>query len=260
MSYPFAMRSKLLLAVAIPTIAIFSSACTTPRPQNLPTEFGAEGVWQKLTLDDFINVNGDAETWTQKGDTIVCSGKPNGGARTHKKYTNFELTVEWKHHTHAGNSGVFLWCPDSAFTDLPPGTLPRTGIEVQVLDLGYEENWQTNKGEPSNWFTSHGDIFPVGEASMKATTPQIDYTNASGETYSVGSPSSSRSFPTQRLVNPHGEWNHYAIRAVNGEVTLWVNGVEVNRGMDCKPSSGYLALESEGALVEYRNLFLRELD
>jgi len=215
--------------------------------------------WTTLTLDDFINVNGDAKTWTGKDGGIVCSGKPSGGARSQETYTNFELVLEWKHHTHAGNAGVFLWCPESAFTELPPGTLPRSGIEVQVLDLGYEENWEKAKGSPSDWFTSHGDVFPVGGSTMTPFTPGIEYTRADGSSYRVGRPGGSRSFPTSRRTRPAGEWNHYYIRAINGEVRLWVNGLEVNGGADCSPATGYLALEAEGALVEYRNMRLREL-
>ena len=215
--------------------------------------------WRTLTLKDFVNVNGHPDTWTEEDGVIICTGKPFGGARTHVEFTNFELEVEWKHHVYAGNAGVFLWCPESAFTDLPPGSLPRSGIEVQVLDLGYEENFLVNQGRQSNWFTSHGDVFPVGASSMKAVTPEITYTNPDGNEYKVGNPGSSRSFPTQRLTRPVGEWNHYFIRAENGVVTLWVNGEQVNGGTDCKPATGYLALESEGSKVEYRNLRIRPL-
>ncbi len=215
--------------------------------------------WQPLTFADFVNVNGNEDTWTEKDSVIACTGKPIGGARSNKRYTNFELVLEWKHHTHGGNSGVFLWCPESAFTDLPPGKLPRSGIEVQVLDLGYEENWKKSKGKHSDWFTSHGDVVPVGSSSMKAFTPQIEYTAADGTTYKVGNKKSKRSFPVRRLTKPAGQWNHYYIRAINGEVRLWVNGEEVNGGQQCSPATGYLALESEGALVEYRNIRIREL-
>jgi hypothetical protein len=169
------------------------------------------------------------------------------------------MVVEWKHATHAGNSGVFVWCPEEAFTDLPKGKLPRTGIEVQVLDLGYEENWLKNKGSRSNWFTSHGDVFPVGAAGMRAFTPQITYQDENGEDYVVGNPGSKRSFPTERRTRRAGQWNHYYIRAINGEIRLWVNGEEVNGGTQCKPARGHLALESEGAKIEFRNLRIREL-
>lgn len=215
--------------------------------------------WRELTLEDFVNVNGDADTWTEKDGAIVCTGKPVGGARTRETFTNFEMVLEWKHQRRSGNSGVFLWCPESAFTDLAPGSLPRSGIEVQVLDLGYEEDWLKNKGVHSEWFTSHGDVFPVGASSMKAFTPQIEYTDEDGTRYTAGNPKSSRSFPTSRRTRGFGEWNHYYIRAINGEVRLWVNGEEVNGGNQCSPSTGYIALEAEGAPVEFRNLRIREL-
>ena len=73
------------------------------------------------------------------------------------------------------------------------------------------------------------------------------------------SPDGSRSFPSQNLSKGAGEWNQYYVRGINGEIRLWVNGTEVSGGQDCNPSQGYLCLESEGAPVEFRNLFDREL-
>ena len=244
------------------SLLVLASAAVTPvvlQDTNLPKAFIDGKGWTQLSLEDFENVNGNADTWTEKDGVIICSGKPNGGARMKKALTNFEMVVEWKHHVYAGNAGVFIWCPEAAFTDLPPGTLPRSGIEVQVLDLGYEERHLKAKGKHSDWFTSHGDVFPVGGSKMTAFTPEKVYKDAAGVEYKVGNPKSSRSFPTERLTNGVGEWNHYYIRAINGEVRLWVNGVEVNGGKDCLPATGFLALESEGSKVEYRNLMIREL-
>ncbi|MDP7062823.1 MAG: DUF1080 domain-containing protein, partial [Planctomycetota bacterium] len=116
----------LLTAIA----ALVLPACVTNPNPDLPLEFQRGNSWKTLTLADFENVNGTEDTWKEVDGVILCSGIPNGGARTHHQYKNFELTLQWKHHTYAGNSGVFLWCPESAFTDLPPGQLPRTGIEV----------------------------------------------------------------------------------------------------------------------------------
>lgn len=248
----------LLLAAALATGLVLSPSTDKGELARAHIDGSGPG-WEALSLGDFVNVNGTAETWSMQGDTIVCSGNPIGGARSKEVYGNFELVVEWKHNSFAGNSGLFLWCPENAFTDLPPGTLPRSGIEVQVLDLGYEENWLKSKGVHSDWFTSHGDVFPVGGSQMTAFTPEITYTDSEGAAFKVGNPKSSRSFPTQRLTRPAGEWNHYYVRAINGEVRLWVNGVEVNGGRGCMPSRGYLALEAEGAPVEFRNLRLREL-
>ncbi|MBL9077792.1 MAG: DUF1080 domain-containing protein [Planctomycetes bacterium] len=228
----------------------FAAACASP-PDQGPD-------WRELTLADFVVVNGDATTWTERDGVIVGSGLPIGGARSRQTFTNFELVVEWRHLQHAGNSGLFLWCPDSAFTDLPPGELPRSGIEVQVLDLGYETDWQRDKGERSDWFTSHGDVFPVGGSQMTPRSPQFTY-HEDGATWTVGKPDGRRSFPSERRTRPVGEWNHYRVLAVGGTVRLWVNGVEVNGATGCTPATGYLALEAEGAPVEFRDLRVREL-
>jgi hypothetical protein len=51
------------------------------RPVDLPRAFvdGSGPGWRALSLADFVNVNGDADTWTERDGVIVCTGKPNGG-------------------------------------------------------------------------------------------------------------------------------------------------------------------------------------
>ena len=69
----------------------------------------------------------------------------------------------------------------------------------------------------------------------------------------------SRAFPRRNLSKGVGQWNHYYVRCINGEVRLWVNGEEVSGGNACTPSTGFLCLESEGAPIEFKNLRIREL-
>ncbi len=233
---------SLVLFLATGSVPLVFAAEPTP-----PRAFidGQGPGWIALAEDDFVNVNTADDTWSFEEGLIRCKGKPVGVTRTKSKYTNLELVVEWRHLTSAGNSGVFLWASDKALEGLKPDSLPPGGIEVQVLDLGYETNFEKENGKKPDWFTSHGDVFPVGTSKMTPFEPR--------------SPSGERSFPRKRLVKPHGEWNHYYVRAINGEVRLWVNGEEVSGGKDCQPATGFLCLESEGAPVEFRGLRLREL-
>ena len=73
------------------------------------------------------------------------------------------------------------------------------------------------------------------------------------------SPDGSRSFPREHRARGNGNWNHYYIRAINGEVRLWVNGGEVSGGSGCQPASGFICLESEGSPIQFRKLRVREL-
>jgi hypothetical protein len=203
--------------------------------------------WRALTKDDFVNVNCNEDTWTfEKDGLIKCTGKPKGVIRTKKMLTNLELVVQWRHLKDAGNSGVFLWAMPASIKKLEAGQgrLPG-GIEVQVLDLGYAEYYKKRYNKPPDWFTSHGDVFSTGGARIDPFPP-------------VG-PKGRRSFPTKNLTKGVGQWNHYYVRAINGEVRLWVNGEEVSGGTNCKPATGYLCLESEGAPIEFKGLRIREL-
>ena len=154
--------------------------------------------------------------------------------------------MEWKHLKPAGNSGVFLWAMPQSIKELEAGKgqLPH-GIEVQVLDHGYTEQYEKATGKKADWFTTNGDVFPTGPVKMTPFPPVA--------------PNGQRSFPTKNLSKGVGEWNHYYIRAINGEVRLWVNGEEVSGGTGCQPATGYLCLESEGSPIEFRNLRIREL-
>jgi hypothetical protein len=201
--------------------------------------------WRMLGEADFSNVNCAPETWTWQGRLVKCTGQPVGVTRTTNPYTNFELVASWRHLQSGGNSGIFVWASEAALEGLKPGSLPRGGIEVQVLDHGYAEQYQKESGKPADWFTTHGDVFPVGTSKMKPFAPT--------------SPDGSRSFPRKQLSKGVGEWNHYYVRCINGEVRLWVNGEEVSGGTASDPRTGFLCLESEGAPVEFRNLAIREL-
>ena len=119
--------------------------------------------WVTLTEKDFAQVNCDPDTFQfgEKPGTMHCTGNPFGGLRSVKIYKNFEMVLEWRHNKYSGNAGIFIWCPRKVLDTLPRGRLPQ-GIEIQILDLGYEENFLKNKKKRSNWFTSHGDVFPVG--------------------------------------------------------------------------------------------------
>ncbi len=56
-----------------------------------------------------------------------------------------------------------------------------------------------------------------------------------------------------------GEWNSVDLTAVGRTLTVVLNGVEVRKFTECGMPAGYIALESEGYAIEFRNLKLREL-
>ncbi len=162
-----------------------------------------------------------AQTWSIRDGVLRCGGTPAGYVYTERRFVNFELTLEWRFDpAHAGNSGVLCRLQE------PHQVWPRS-LEAQL-----------NSGDA-------GDIWNIGEFRA-LTAPE----RTEGRHTFKLLPSSER---------PLGEWNRYRIRLDHGRFTLEVNGTVQNVADWCEELSGPIALQSEGALIEYRNIRLREI-
>lgn len=61
---------------------------------------------------------------------------------------------------------------------------------------------------------------------------------------------------TDHSEKPLGEWNRMRIECLDRKIKVWVNGDLVNEGYDCTANSGQIALQAEGAEVEFRKVLL----
>ena len=192
------------------------------------------GDWQPLfnghDLTGWVLVNTPADTWSFEDGMLLCTGQPIGEIRTQRMYQNFEMEIEWRHMKPAGNAGIFVWSDDITARGVPF----HRGIEVQVLENSY--------GNTANYST-HGDIFPIHGADM------LPINGRGGK----------RAFPTEQRAHPSPEWNQYRIVCDNGNISLAVNGKVVTQGENASPRKGYICIESEGGVVQYRNGRIREL-
>jgi len=235
------MRTKhaggsVVFAAAGLGLAFLVALGADPLAAQEPDAEGFVSLFNGRDLTGWAPINVAADTFFARDGMIVTNGEPTGLMRTQRMYENFILELEWRHMREAGNSGVFTWSDG-----LPAvgGPFPR-GIEVQILDPGYAKNSGANE-----WFTTHGDIFPVRGATM-TTAGRVSKTGA-------------RSFPIEDRTKPSPEWNHYRLVADRGDLRLSVNGREVTVGKDCVPRRGYLCLEAEGSECQFRNLRIKEL-
>ena len=199
-------------------------------PAASQDEPGFVPLFNGRDLSGWVNVNCAPETWSVRDAMIHSTGKPICELRTERMYENFILELEYKHNVPGGNAGLFIW--GDALT--ARGQPFVRAIEVQILD-----------GQNTDNYTSHGDVFAIHGAKM---TPDRPHPRGWA-----------RSLPSERRARPAGEWNHYRVTAQNGAIKLAVNGGEVSGGYDISPRKGYIHLESEGGVVDYRNLRIKEL-
>ena len=159
------------------------------------------------------------DVWTVEGGKIRCAGVPNGYLRTTADYRDFVLTLEWRWAEKPGNSGVLLRVvgPDKIW--------PKT-IEAQ-LQSG-----------------NAGDFWLMDGARLD-TDPSRTDPKAANHRQKV-----------KAAEKPAGEWNVYEITMDGHWVLLKVNGEVVNEGTGAEEVAGKIALQSEGAPIEFRNIRL----
>jgi len=155
-------------------------------------------------------------------------GDPFGYLLTRESYSNYKLHVEWRWAKEASNSGVLL--------------------HVQGKDMIWPHCI-----EAQLWFDRAGDFVLMGKGAG-VTVKDSTYMIESEENRYLVIPKFEES-----SEKPTGEWNSYDITVQDGNIELVVNGVLQNKGSDLSLSEGKIALQSEGAPMQFRNITLQPL-
>lgn len=167
------------------------------------------------------------DTFSVADGVLCCTGRPAGYLHTTKKFTNYNLKLQWRwpKGSTPGNNGVLIRVHEGEHFH---GNVWPRSIEAQLAHR------------------NAGDIWNIGEFPMKVATERTE----------------GRRTVKENLCNerPLGEWNDYEVVVNGGVITLIVNGLVQNRATGAKVMTGPIALQSEGAPIEYRNIRLIELD
>jgi len=224
-------KTTMLLCVAV-TIAfgaVWAGAAELPQFRKL---------FNGKDLSGWVNVNTAKDTWSVRDGLLVCTGHPIGVMRTEKQYENFILHIEWRHMEPGGNSGVFGWSTGT----VPEGKRLPKGLEVQMLELDWPKLHKRPDGSLPPVAYVHGELFGAG-----------------GLTATPDNPRGNRSKSLENRCKGKGQWNVYDVVFVDGTVKLSVNGKFVNGLSKASVKKGYLCLESEGAEIHFRNIWIMEL-
>ena len=167
---------------------------------------------------------------------LVSLGKPAGHLITDASFANYRLVVEYRWAGEAGNCGVLVHA--STPRNLR-GLFPRS-LECQM-----------KAGDA-------GDFVCLGE---DITVPDMEARRGPRDQWGV---ELGKKLRIQNLTDgsekPAGEWNQMVIECKGRSIDVWVNGDHVNSGKNCTADRGQIALQAEGAVVEFRKLELTPLD
>jgi len=177
------------------------------------------------------------DSFVVRGGVIATQGTFNSHLLTNATYRDYHLELEWRWSATPGNAGVLVHASDIRALY---GQFPKS-IEVQLFSGDAGDFWCIQEN--------------IEVPNMDARRPRDD-----GQAYG-GSESDARRILnlTDDSEKPAGEWNSMVIEARGRGITAWVNGVLVNDGFNCTADHGKIALQAEGAEVEYRNVTIGPL-
>jgi hypothetical protein len=165
------------------------------------------------------------EVWSVKDGVLYCTGKPNGYLHTTAVYENYHLHVEWRWPQNAANSGVFVHASESG------QAWPKT-IECQL-----------QAGSAGDFVLMNGFGLTVG-GTVRQNAKQMVMIRKK----------------EQSSEKPTGEWNSYDIYCKADTIRCLVDDVLQNEGTAATQTSGWICLQSEGGPVEFRNIYIEQLN
>lgn len=220
---------RIALAVACGMLVLIASW-----PHRLPAQAADKPIplfngkdftgWKKF-VDPKSKADPD-KIFTIRDGVIVVDGSANGYLITEKEYSDYVLTLEWRwgEKVYRGrNSGVFVHVSG-------PDQIWPKGVEAQLMS-GHA-----------------GDFWLVGGFKLKVDPKRRD-------------PKIDRHYFRLKddVEKPLGEWNRYEITCAGPTVRLVINGQLVNEGTDAESTKGKILLQSEGAEIHFRNIYLTPL-
>lgn len=211
---------RVPIAMASICLGLLTSGCA--ERIRLFNGYNLDG-WKFYTEDPGIAVS---QVWSIRQGILRCEGRPQGYLRTSRPFSDYKLTLEWRWPQEPTNSGVLLH---------------GTG-EDRIWPTCYEA--QLRSGDAA-------DLIIIGE-ELSLTVDGRVY-RPEGSRY-LRLP---RRKPSTEKKPP--QWNRYEIICRGDTIELFVNGVLQNQARDLSVSSGFIALQSEGSPIEFRNIFLEKL-
>lgn len=170
-----------------------------------------------------------------RNNMLVSLGTPNGHLITDSVYRDYVLETEYRFAGEPGNCGVLVHAstPRALYKMFPKS------LEVQMM----HEN--------------AGDFWCIVE---DIEVPNMEARRGPKENWGIVEGKERRVINlTDGTEKPLGEWNTMKVRCAADTITVWVNDVLVNHGFNCTARQGQIAIQAEGAEVEFRKVALSPL-
>jgi hypothetical protein len=185
-----------------------------------------------VDVPEMDSIPGTINPFIVRDGMLVSLGTPQGHLITDAQYQDYRLEIEYRFAGEPGNCGVLVHAstPRALYKMFPKS------IEVQMMHGNAGDFWcivqnittdnmEERRGPKADWGITEGK-----ERRIKNLTDGSE--------------------------KPLGQWNRMVVECLKNQIKVWVNGDLVNYGYGATAQSGQIAVQAEGAEVEFRKLLL----
>lgn len=205
----------------VPVMAAESTEVVVPKEKTVLWNGTDFTGWKRFLPDASKSVD---DTWSIADGLLKCTGRPAGYMRTETPYADYHLHVEWRWPEKPGNNGVLV------HTSGQDTVWPKS-LECQLASGNAGDFWVIGGLE----FAEHA------KGGKRVNGRRTAKLHESSE-------------------KPAGEWNQYDIVCKDDWVVVLANGVLQNVATQCSDKAGKICLQSEGAAIEYRTIWIEPLE
>lgn len=161
-----------------------------------------------------------------------------------------KLSDTWKMETSASDQSPVLICGGEPFGYL------RTEKEYENFEFSLEWKYTSDPNGNSGIL-----IYTCEDDKIWPKSIQIQlHGPTTGSIFPSGGAKSDNTLDLKNMARPLNKWNKCVVTSRDGKLSLVINGKKVGEVTGCVPKRGAIALQSEGAEIHFRNIWLRELD
>lgn len=220
------MRVKSILwpARSMLTLVVLCLAASGAGEATAQTGDAFVPLFDGRTLDGWVIENTEAGNFTVQDQVLRVEG-PEGWLRTEQQYADFVLRVGFRFLTDDADSGIFVRTDgETPFFRGWPGD----SYQIQTRDISTNTS---NRPLPIGQVYRHGT--PDGE-TVYDSTAAFDAFKATGQ------------------------WQDLEVEVVADSIVVRLNSILVTRAGNIVNATGYIGLQGEAGIVEFRSIEIKE--
>ncbi|MGF1557753.1 MAG: DUF1080 domain-containing protein [Flavobacteriaceae bacterium] len=212
--------------------AIVLVSCSTSPTKTTSLFNGKDLDGWHIDVPEMDTIPGAINPFIVRDGMLVSLGEPQGHIISDRIFQDFRLDIDYRFAAEPGNCGVLVFAstPRSLYKMFPKS------IEVQMMHENAGDFWcivedintddmEQRRGPKNEWGITEGKLRRIKNL-------------------------------TDDSEKPVGEWNSMTVECLKNSIKVWVNGDLVNYGYNATASKGQIALQAEGAEVEFRKIQL----